>query len=114
MEIDGHRLVVRFSPAEHVLGLVRDLVVPLSSVEAVDLMDSWKDVRGLRVGLGLPRVRLVGTWYSRGHRQLVSLKRGVPALKVSMSGERYDEVLVSLPETDLLLACLTWRPSSAL
>lgn len=110
MEIDGHQLVVRFSPAERVLGLVRDLVVPLSSVDSVELMDSWKAVRGLRVGLGLPRVRLVGTWYSRGHRQLVSLRRGVPALKVGLSGERYDEVLISVPETDLLHACLAFRP----
>jgi hypothetical protein len=110
MEIDGHHLVVRFSPAEHVLGLVRDLVVPLSSVDSVDLMSSWREVRGLRVGLGLPRVRLIGTWYSRGRRQLVSLRRGIPALKVRLHGEKYDEVLVSVPETDLLLACLTFRP----
>ncbi|SDM91487.1 hypothetical protein SAMN05192576_1253 [Nocardioides szechwanensis] len=110
MEIDGHHLLVRFSPAEHVLGLVRDLVVPLSSVESVDLVGSWREVRGLRVGLDLPRVRKLGTWYSRGHRQLVSLRRGVPALKVSLRGERYDEVLVSVPETDLLHACLSYRP----
>lgn len=110
MEIDGHHLVVRFSRAEHLVGLVRDLVVPLSSVESVDLVSSWREVRGLRVGLGLPRVRLIGTWYRRGHRQLVSLQRGMPALRVGLRGEKYDEVLVSVPETDLLLACLSFRP----
>jgi len=110
MEIDGHNLVVRFSRTEHVLGLVRDLVVPLSSVATVELMTSWKAVHGLRVGLDLPRVRKLGTWHARGHRQLVSLRRGVPALRVALRGEKYDEVLVSVPETDLLLSCLAWRP----
>lgn len=111
VEIEGHRLHVRFSRAEHLVGLVRDLDVPLSSVESMALVDSWREVHGWRrAGLDVPAVRKLGTWYSRGRRQLVSLRRGVPAVKVRLSGERYDEVLVSVPETDLLQACLTWRP----
>ena len=112
LEIDGHHLRVRFTRTEHLLGLVRDLSVPLSSIDSVDLVRSWREARGLRIGLDLLSLRRIGTWRRHGHRQLVSLARGVPALRIRLHGERYDELLISIPEPGLLLACLTWRPST--
>lgn len=113
LEIDGHHLRVRFTRTERVLGLVRDLSVPLSSIESVALVRSWREARGVRTGLDLLGVRRIGTWRRRGCRQLVSLARGRPALRIGLTGEKYDELLISSPETELLLSCLTWRPSSA-
>lgn len=107
--IVGQRLTLRFTRAEKVLGILRDLDVPLDRVVSAEpLRESWwRAVRGWRVGLGLPRVRLLGTWRWRGHRQLVDLRRGRPALRLTLAaGSAYHEVLVSSPHADHLLAQL--------
>lgn len=106
LEIVDHRLLVRFSRTERVLGLVHDVSFPLSSVTAVKPLRSWTEVRGMRVGLGLWGAWLVGTWHRHGCRQLVALRRDRPALHIWLSHESYDELLVSTPEADLLLECL--------
>jgi hypothetical protein len=109
--ITDQRLRLEFSLTEKLLGaLRRDLDVPLSNVGSVDLLeDSWsRAVHGLRVGLGLPGVRLLGTWRKRGLRQLVDLRRGLPSLRITLRDHApYDEVLVSTPDADALLD--TWR-----
>lgn len=106
LSIDDHRLRLHFSRTEKVLGaLTRDLDVPLSSVTSAEGLDEgWsRAVRGLRVGLGLPGFRLLGTWRKRGQRQLVDLRRGQPFLRIRLRDTRYDEVLVSTPDADLVL-----------
>lgn len=107
LAIVEQRVTLHFSPAEKVLGILRDLDVPLVRVVSVELLrHPWRAVRGWRTGLGLPRVWLLGTWRWRGHRQLVDLRRGQPALRLRLAGSRYDEVLVSSPQAEDLLAQL--------
>lgn len=106
LSIDDHRLRLHFSRGEKVLGAItRDLDVPLSSVTSAQRVDEgWsRAVHGLRVGLGLPGFRLLGTWRKRGLRQLVDLRRAEPFLRIRLRDERCDEVLVSTPDADLLL-----------
>ncbi|SDC79763.1 hypothetical protein SAMN05660690_2592 [Geodermatophilus telluris] len=90
-------LTVTLTRAEKVLGLLRDLEVPLSAVRSVEVVpDGIAATRGLRApGLGLPGLRLVGTWRRRGDRTLVSVRRGEPAVRIGLAGQRYDAVLVS-------------------
>jgi hypothetical protein len=107
--IVDQRLCLRFSRAEKVMGVLRDLEVPLDRVLAADpLQESWwRVVRGWRLGFSLPRVRLLGTWWWRRKRQLVDLRRGRPALRIVLrDGCPYDELLVSTPDADGLLAQL--------
>jgi hypothetical protein len=105
LTLTDDRLDVRFSPGEKVMGLIRDVSVPRSAVTGAAVVQSWRDeVRGFRVGLGLPRVRLLGTWRWKGHRQLVDLRRGVPAVRVTLRDSRYDELLLSTPDADVLAA----------
>lgn len=108
--ITDQRLRLEFSLTEKLMGaLRRDLDVPLSSVATADLLeDRWsRAVHGLRVGLGLPGVRLLGTWRKRGLRQLVDLRRGLPSLRITLREPApYDEVLVSSPDADVLLDAL--------
>ena len=67
----------------------------------------WRDdVRGLRVGLGLPGVWLLGRWILRGHRQLVALRRNRRAVYVALRGEKYDELLVETPDPEAVLGRL--------
>lgn len=94
---------VTFPTSEKVLGLVRDVRVPRSAVRSAHPVRSWREVRGWRVGLGLPTIRLVGTWRRRGGKQLVSLRRGVPAVRLELDGMGYDEILVSTPDASRVL-----------
>ncbi len=110
VRLDGETLSVRFTRGEKMLGVMGDLEVPRSSVISATFVQSWSEVRGLRVGLGLPRRRLLGTWHRRGHRQLVDLRRGEPAVRLGLRGSAYDEVLVRTPDAERLVAELSGRP----
>jgi hypothetical protein len=106
LTIDRDRLRVTFPLKEKLLGIVGDLDVPLSSVVSADQVRSWREVRGLRVGLGLPGRWLLGTWRWRGHKQLVALRRKVPAVRIALRDEKYDELLVETPDPAAILAQL--------
>jgi hypothetical protein len=62
------RVCLRFSRAEEVMGILRNLDVPLDRVVSAEpLRESWwRVVRGWRLGFSLPRVRLLGSWRRRG------------------------------------------------
>ncbi|WP_091115659.1 hypothetical protein [Geodermatophilus dictyosporus] len=101
-------LTVTLTRAEKVLGLLRDLEVPLSAVRSVEAVpDGLAAARGLRApGLGLPGLRLIGTWRRRGTRTLVSVRRGEPAVRIELAGQRHDTVLVSGPDAADVAASL--------
>jgi hypothetical protein len=108
---DATTVRVTFPTKEKLLGLVRDYEVPVSSVSGARLVGTWRDdVRGLRVGLGIPGVWLLGTWIGRHHRQLVALRKNKPAVYLELRGEKYDELLI---ETDDPGAILSRVPRSA-
>jgi hypothetical protein len=105
--VDGLTVRVTFPTREKMLGLVRDYEVPVASVTGARPVGKWRDdVRGMRVGLGLPGVWLLGRWMSRGHRQLVALRRNRPAVYVALRGEKYDELLIESPDPEAILARL--------
>ena len=99
VQLTTDSLTVRLSRAEKLAGLLRDLTVPLAAVPEVTVVpDGASAVRGVRApGLGLPR-RRIGTWRRRGERSLVSVRRGEPALRLRLAGQRFDTVLVGLPD----------------
>ncbi|MCD0483249.1 hypothetical protein LO771_12735 [Streptacidiphilus sp. ASG 303] len=103
-------LDVRFTAWEKALGLVRDVRVPLAAItgaEAVPAADSLAAVRGLRApGLGVPGVRRLGTWRGRGRKALVSVRRGQPALRVRLTGQPWDELLLGTDDAAALAAAL--------
>jgi hypothetical protein len=94
-------LTVHLSRAERLLGLLRDLSVPLAAITEVDVVpDGVSAVRGLRApGLGLPW-RRIGTWRRHGERTLVSVRRGQPALRLRLAGQHFGSVLVAVPDPD--------------
>lgn len=100
VQLTTETLTVHLTRAEKVLGLLRDLTVPLGAVEEVTVVpDALAAVRGLRApGLGLPRLRMIGTWRRSGERTLVSVRRGEPALRLRLRSQRFTSVLVGLPD----------------
>lgn len=106
VRLAGETLTVRFTRGEKVLGVMGDLEVPRSAITSAALVQSWSEVRGLKVGLGIPR--LLGTWHRRGRHQLVDLRRGEPAVRMGLRGSAYDEVLVRTPDAERLVAELAY------
>jgi hypothetical protein len=90
-------LEVRLSRAEHVLGLLPDLRVPVTAIVRAEVVENGLTAaRGMRrPGSDLPGVGKYGTWRHRGNKQYVAVRRGIPALHLSLIGQRYQDVVVS-------------------
>jgi hypothetical protein len=89
-------LRVRLTRTEKLFGLLRDLEVPRSAITTVEAVPAGlAAIRGLRApGLGLPGVRAVGTWRRRGEKSYVSVRRAQPAVRIRLTGQRFDTVLI--------------------
>jgi hypothetical protein len=99
---------VRLSRAEKFFGLLRDLEVPRSAITAAEAVPAGLGaVRGVRApGLGLPGARAVGTWRRRGEKTYVSVRRHQPAVRISLTGQRFDTVLVGVDDAAEVAAAL--------
>jgi hypothetical protein len=102
-------LAVRLTRGEKIAGLLRDVEVPLSAVRDVEVVpDAVAAPRGLRApGLGLPGLRKIGTWRRSGRKTLVCVRRGQPAVRVRLEGQRWDELLVGTDDAPAIAAALT-------
>ncbi|WP_104526003.1 hypothetical protein, partial [Blastococcus atacamensis] len=86
-------LRVHLGPGEKLAGLLfRDVEVPLDSIREVEVLpDGLRAPRGIRTpGLALPGRRRIGTWRRSGQRTMVSVRRGQPAVRVRLDGQRFD------------------------
>src|SRR5689334_601812 len=97
IRITDDELHVKLTTREKVAGLHGDISVPLTSVRDVRVEpDALAAVRGLRApGLAVPGRTKIGTWRGRGSRRFIVARRGVPAVRVTLSGVKPDELLVS-------------------
>ena len=94
--IKNQALSVHLTVGEKIAGLRRDLEVPLSAVTAVEVVpDALAAVRGLRApGLGLPRIRKIGTWRTKNGAEFVVASAGQPAVRVHLRGQKLNSLLV--------------------
>ncbi len=108
LQLTPTTLSVRLTPGEKLAGFLRDLEVPRSAVRDVAVVsDPLSGVRGLRApGLALPGVRTIGTWRWRGERTLVCVRRGQPAVRVRLEGQRYQVLLVGADDAADVTAAL--------
>ncbi|MDT0164855.1 hypothetical protein Q9R32_04735 [Actinotalea sp. AC32] len=112
VSISPSTLSVSFSLGERVAGLLRDQHVPTSAVTGAEVVpDGLAALRGLRApGLGLPGVRGIGTWRRRhGGSTLASVRAGRPALRVTLRGQRWAELLLDVDRPEQVAARLTGR-----
>jgi hypothetical protein len=96
IDISADTVRVSLSRFEKFFGLLGDLEVPRGAVTSAEAVPSGlAALRGLRApGLGLPGVRAIGTWRARGEKSYVSVRRNEPALRLRLTGCRYDTVLI--------------------
>ena len=111
IHVSADTLTIRLARLTKLAGLLRDQVIPLSAVTAVEVVqDGLAAARGLRApGLALPGRRKVGTWRGRGTRRMVDVRRGQPALRLQLRGHHYDELLLGHDDASALADRLTVR-----
>jgi hypothetical protein len=100
-------LRLHLSAAEKVATVHGDITVPRSAIVGVEVIDdALAAAHGLRVGLGLPGVRKLGTWHSRSGKEFVDVRHGQPAVRVLLSGETLDSLLLGTDDPQALAAAL--------
>lgn len=115
MKVVGRELRVRFSRWERLAVRRAEVVVPLAAVRAIEhLGQPMAHTRGGRTGLLVSGVMKVGVWgLGAGVRQLVSVRRAVPALRITLdrqaSGARFDELLISTADAARLAQSIRAR-----
>lgn len=103
IDADDELVTIRFARHEKLLGILRDVTIPRACVAAATVpRHPMREVRGWRVGLGLPGVIALGTWRRRGRKQLVSVRRGMPAIRLWLRDAAYDEAIISTPDAERL------------
>jgi hypothetical protein len=107
--VDAMSFHVTFTTAEKIAGLIRDQHVPLSAVRAVEVVpDGLAATRGIRApGLGLPGLRMIGTWRGRSRTSLVSVRRDRPAVRITLDGQPYTSMLLAVEEPEAVAAALS-------
>ena len=108
VHVTADRVRIHLELAEKIAALHGDLDLPRSAVRAADVVtDGLAATRGLRApGLAIPGRVKTGTWRGRGARHFVAVRRGLPTLRLTLHGQRYDTVLVSVPDAAAVAATL--------
>ncbi len=101
-------LRIHLSVGEKIAGLHGDLDIPRSAIRAAEVLtDGLTGAAGVRApGLAVPGHVKIGTWRGRRTRSFVAVRRGGPALRLTLDGQRYDTVVVSTPEAASLASAL--------
>jgi hypothetical protein len=113
--IDERTVAVRFTTAEKIGGLLRDQVFDREAITAAEhVPDGLAATKGMRApGLALPWRRRIGTWRSRRGKELVSVRRGEPAVRLHLTGGRWASLLIGHPDAAAVAAALSVEPTEA-
>ena len=109
IRITDEQLEIDLSRREKILGLMRDIRVPLASVSEVEVVDEplrEAMAAGIKVGLRIPWLYFAARTIRLD--QVFLVRRGVPALSFTVRDrEPLEHVLVSTPEAAALAERLT-------
>lgn len=100
--VDGGTVRVRFTGTDALWALSRGLEVPLTDVEAVEVVDRSAVPRGgLRLpGTHLPGVIRAGSYRHRDGWELANVRRGRRVLHLRLRNHRYRDVWVEVDDPD--------------
>ena len=101
--INPANLRVELTVAEQILGVHGSLTVPGKQVVGAQALGKgWWKTLGLRVGTGLPGVRVAGTFIRKGDWAFVSWTRGKQVLQINLTGNRFSRILVGVDDAEAL------------
>lgn len=96
---DGESIRIDFPGWEALMTRRGSVEISASAIRGVQVGPGWSsEALGLRAGLVVSGYRKVGTfWHPSGTRRLVSMKRGLPLLRLAVDRAScgFDEVLLS-------------------
>jgi len=114
---EGNEIVVKLSTGERVMAVHRDVRVPLSAVQGIDVIDEpirrihGLKPRNLRVfGSYWPGWFAYGSFLDGGLRRLLFAAvtgRKPRGLEITLNGARYTRLIVSLDDPDAAKTALT-------
>jgi hypothetical protein len=106
IEIGEGNLRVHLRPLERLAAFHGDILVPLASVTNVEVLSN-PPLRGVRApGTWVPGLLSYGTYRHRGGKDFVAMRRGVPVLRVSLSGQVFTALVIGTPDAEALAARL--------
>ena len=100
LKLDGDDVVVELSRLEQIGALMSGVRVPRSSVTAARLTDDpYSELRGIRVGTGLPFVIVLGRMVFRAGTDFVAIYGTRRTAVIDLApGSRFARLLVSSPD----------------
>lgn len=110
IDIDAQQVHIEFPGWEALMTRRPLITIPLHAIREVHVEPGWtSEVLGMRAGLAISGCRKVGTFrHPSGTRRLVSMKRGLPVLRLgtdrAVTG--FDELLLSTPDAARISATL--------
>jgi hypothetical protein len=109
--IEGDDLVVHLSTAEKLEAVHGDVRVPFDSVKSVEVLDdAMSAIHGIRVGTGIPGSVAIGTFTSRAAKIFAVVHHDTPrAVRVTLEGDHFDEIIVGCPHPEAVAASLPQR-----
>jgi hypothetical protein len=108
VRFDRDVLTVDFPGWESLMVRRRSYAVPVTAITGVEVLEGWtSEVLGFRTGLVVSGFRKVATFrHPSGVRRLVSMKRGLPLLRIGLrdreAGQGFDELLLSTPDGEAI------------
>lgn len=102
---------VRLRRWEKLAGLLRDQRLPFTAISRVEFRPrALRAASGWRApGTSVPWLLKIGTYRGRLGRQFVDVRRGQPAVLITLSGHRYASVLIGSDRAEELAADLAAR-----
>lgn len=113
--LGASELRVRFSWWERLALRRAGMAVPLGAVRAVECVgEPLSLTRGGRFGVIVSGFVKIGVWgFGTGSRQLVSVRRGRPALRIRLdraaAGGRFDELLLGVRDAERIVDAIGVR-----
>lgn len=106
--VRGDELRVELTWLEKLAALHGDISIPLSAVTGSEVVDRpVSAVTGMRApGLAIPGRTKIGTWRAPGRRIFAVARSRTPAVRIDLSGQKYDQLIVSLPDAAAVAAQL--------
>ncbi|MEV1285768.1 hypothetical protein [Micromonospora sp. NPDC049679] len=105
--ITADAIEVRLDTAEKIGSLRGDLRVPRTAVTSVEIVeDALAATEGLRVGLGVPGHRKLGTWHTLHGKEFVDVRKGQPAVRIRLDAETFDSLLLGVDDPQAVVRSL--------
>lgn len=97
LNVRGNELTVELSFIEKIGAISGNVSVPLSSVEDIRVVEKpYAELRGIRVGTGIPYVIVLGRMVYTGGKDFVAVYGTGPTVMVTLrDGQPYKRIMVS-------------------